>query len=443
LPCRELRYASENDWPLLKSWLLGRWTPDLSVEEHVRDILNQVREQGDKALVNLSRRFDCPDFGLEMIKVQADDVQRALEAVPREDITILAQAVANVREFHEFQRRRSWWHTGPDGAILGQMIRPVQRVGLYVPGGQGGTTPLISSMIMTAVPAKVAGVDAVAAVSPPRRDGSLNPYLLAVAALLEIDEVYRLGSAWAVAALAFGTKTVPAVDVIAGPGNIYVTTAKRLLVGQVGIDMIAGPSEIVILADSSANPDWVAADMLSQAEHDPLAASILISTDSNLIPKVKQALERQLSELPRAETALKSLADWGALIHVPHLNAGADLANRLAPEHLELCLVDPWRVLGLIRNAGAVFMGHHCPEPVGDYFAGPNHVLPTLGTARFASGLSVDNFIKKTNIIATPCAYLHAHGPAIIRLAALEGLEAHARSISCRNTEKHFHPTDK
>lgn len=435
MPCRELRYASKNDWSPLKDWFSRRWNPDLPLEQHVRDILDQVKEQGDQAVLDFTRRFDCPDFGSEMIKVQVDDMQQALETVPREDVTILKQAIANVREFHEFQRRRSWWHAGPDGTILGQMIRPVQRVGLYVPGGRGGTTPLISSMIMNAVPAKVAGVDAVAAVSPPRRDGTLDPYLLAVAALLEIDEVYCLGSAWAVAALAFGTDTVPAVDVIAGPGNIYVTTAKRLLIGQVGIDMLAGPSEIVILANNSANPEWVAADMLSQAEHDALAASILISTDSDLIPKVKQALERQLLELPRAETAAKSLADWGALIHVPDLSTGADLVNRLAPEHLELCLDDPWCVLGLIRNAGAVFMGHHCPEAVGDYFAGPNHVLPTLGTSRFASGLSVDNFIKKINIVATPCEYLHTHGPAIARLAALEGLEAHARSILRRNKE--------
>jgi len=339
-----------------------------------------------------------------------------------------------VREFHQQQVQRSWFQTKPDGTILGQMLRPVERVGLYVPGGQGGTTPLISSMIMNAVPAQVAGVDAVAAVSPPRSDGSLDPYLLATAALLDISQVYRLGSAWAIAALAHGTQTIAPVDVIAGPGNIFVTTAKRLLVGQVGIDMIAGPSEIVILADESANAEWVAADMLSQAEHDALAASILISTSQELITRVKAALAAQLEQLPRSQTARQSLADWAALIAVPEMNLGAELVNKLAPEHLELCIDDPWRLLGRIRNAGAIFMGHHCPEPVGDYFAGPNHVLPTLGTARFASGLSVDNFIKKSNIIATSCAYAATHGQDIARLASLEGLEAHARSVLLRTT---------
>jgi len=429
LPCRELNYSSDLDWPAMKTWLQGRWTPDVSVEDQVRDILKQVQKHGDTALVEYSRRFDCPEFRTGMIKVPLEDFRDVLKNVPAEDIAILQTAIRNVQDFHEQQKQRSWWQTRPDGTILGQMVRPVERVGLYVPGGQAGTTPLISSMIMNAVPARVAGVDAVAVVTPPRRDGALDPYLLAVAALLEIDEIYRLGSAWAVAALAFGTQIVPAVDVIAGPGNIYVTTAKRLLVGQVGIDMIAGPSEIVILADGSANPDWLAADMLSQAEHDPLAASILVCTNADVIRRVKAALTRQLATLPRTVIARQSLMDWGALVHTPDLDTGVALINRLAPEHLELCVDDPWSMLGRIRNAGAIFMGHHCPEPVGDYFAGPNHVLPTMGTARFASGLSVDSFIKKSNIIATSCEYLHTHGKAIARLASLEGLDAHARSI--------------
>ncbi|WP_199221447.1 histidinol dehydrogenase [Desulfonatronum sp. SC1] len=432
MPCRELRYTSRDDWPALDDWLKGRWSPELSMEQRVRDILTQVRKQGDEALVDYTRRFDCPDFQADMIRVPEADLSAALASIPSEDVAILEAAIGNVRSFHEQQVQRSWFQTKPDGTILGQMVRPVERVGLYVPGGQGGTTPLISSLIMNAVPAQVAGVDAVAAVSPPRADGTLDAYILATAALLGITEVYRLGSAWAVAALAFGTRTVPSVDVIAGPGNIYVTTAKRLLVGQVGIDMIAGPSEIAILADASANPEWVAADMLSQAEHDPLAASILVSDSQSLLEYVKVALSRQLAELPRSETAAQSLADWGALILVPDIRVGTELINLLAPEHLELCVDDPWRLLGLIRNAGAVFMGHHCPEPIGDYFAGPNHVLPTMGTARFTSGLSVDNFIKKSNIIATSCAYVADHGPAVARLATLEGLDAHARSVTCR-----------
>ncbi len=429
MPCRELIFSSNADWPGLRRWLEGRWSPDLSVEENVRAILEQVRDQGDEALVDFTRSFDCPHFSAKDIRVSHQEIQAGTAQVPPNDLEVIQEAIANVRAFHEQQVQRSWWQSKPDGVILGQMIRPVQRAGLYVPGGQAGTTPLISSMIMNAVPAKVAGVQELLAVTPPRKDNSLDPYLLAVADLLGIQEVYRLGSAWAVAALAFGTTTVPAVDVIVGPGNIYVTTAKRLLVGQVGIDMIAGPSEIAILADSSARPEWVAADMLSQAEHDPLAASILISPDQDLIHKVKQALAEQLEALPRADIARKSLADWGAVVLTPDLDTAAALVNRLAPEHLELCVDDPWAVVGRIHNAGAVFMGHHCPEPVGDYFAGPNHVLPTMGTARFASGLSVDTFIKKTNIIATPSEYVHKHGPAIARLAALEGLEAHARSV--------------
>ena len=432
MPCRELRYSSRDDWRALNDWLKGRWSPDLSMEQRVREILSQVREQGDDALVDDTRRFDCPDFQVEMIRVPDADLSAALASIPANDVSILKSAISNVRDFHINQVQRSWFDTKPDGTILGQMIRPVERVGLYVPGGQGGTTPLISSLIMNAVPAQVAGVDAVAAVSPPRADGTLDAYILATASLLGVNEVYRLGSAWAVAALAYGTRTVSAVDVIAGPGNIYVTTAKRLLVGQVGIDMIAGPSEIAILADASANPEWIAADMLSQAEHDPLAASILVSDNPTLLDRVIDALASQLAQLPRSDTARQSLADWGALVAVPDIQTGAELVNLLAPEHLELCVADPWHLLGLIRNAGAVFMGHHCPEPIGDYFAGPNHVLPTMGTARFASGLSVDNFIKKTNIIATSCGYIAEHGPAVARLAQLEGLEAHARSVTCR-----------
>lgn len=399
------------------------------MEQRVREILTLVREKGDDVLVDYTRRFDCPDFQADMIRVPEADLSAALASIPAEDVAILEAAINNVRSFHTQQVQRSWFQTRPDGTVLGQMVRPVERVGLYVPGGQGGTTPLISSMIMNAVPAQVAGVDAVAAVSPPRADGTLDAYILATAALLGVTEVYSLGSAWAVAALAFGTRTVPKVDVVAGPGNIYVTTAKRLLVGQVGIDMIAGPSEIAILADASAKPEWVAADMLSQAEHDPQAAAILVSDSPPLLEAVKTELAKQLAQLPRSETAARSLADWGALIAVPDMRTGAELVNLLAPEHLELCVDAPWALLGLIRNAGAVFMGHHCPEPIGDYFAGPNHVLPTMGTARFASGLSVDNFIKKSNIIATSCAYVAEHGPAVARLAILEGLDAHARSV--------------
>ena len=285
---------------------------------------------------------------------------------------------------------------------------------------------------MNAIPAQVAGVKTICVVSPPRKDGTLNPYILATAAILGLEHIYMCGSAWAIAALAYGTATIPRVDVIAGPGNIFVTTAKRLLVGQVGIDMIAGPSEIAILADSTANPRWLAADMLSQAEHDPLASSILISPDAALLDAVQKELEVQLPALPRNEIAAKAITDWSALIHVPSLETGMELINLLAPEHFELSVADPWAWVGAVRNAGAVFMGHSTPEPVGDYFAGPNHVLPTLSTARFSSALSVDTFCKKTSLICTDQGYINSHGSKVARLARLEGLEAHARSVEQR-----------
>jgi histidinol dehydrogenase len=312
------------------------------------------------------------------------------------------------------------------------MVSAVDRAGLYVPGGQGGETPLISSLLMNAIPAQVAGVKEIVVVSPPRKDGSLNPSILAAADILGITAIFRAGSAWAIAALAYGTETIPPVDVIAGPGNIFVTTAKRILVGEVGIDMIAGPSEIAILADTTANPEWLAADLLSQAEHDPLASALLISTDKMLLTKTREALSRQVTQLPRHEIAAACLKDWSGCIHVPDMDTGLDLVNTIAPEHFELCVSDPWSLIGKVRNAGAVFMGHHTPEPVGDYFAGPNHVLPTLSTARFSSALSVDTFCKKTSIIAASDSYIQEHGEKIARLARMEQLEAHARSMEQR-----------
>ena len=433
MPCPQLTYQRPEDFtPLLKK-LKGRENPDQAVESRVRDILAQVADKGDQALTEFTQRFDCPNFAASMLRVPAEDIVRAREQVEASDLAILSEAAANIRSFHESQKEKSWWTTREDGTILGQLVRPVDSVGLYVPGGQGGETPLISSLLMNAIPAQVAGVDRIVAVSPPRKDGSLNPYILAAASLLGIDEIYRVGSAWAIAALAYGTQTISPVDVLAGPGNIYVTTAKRLLVGQVGIDMIAGPSEIVILADQSAPAAWLAADLLSQAEHDPLAASILVTDSPELGQSVLAELEIQLERLPRSEIARKALADWGAVVTVPSLKLGIELVNKLAPEHLELAVADAWSILGDIRHAGAIFLGSGCPEPVGDYFAGPNHVLPTMGNARFSSALSVETFTKKSSLIAAPPAYARRHGAKIARLARLEGLEAHARSVECRN----------
>ncbi len=432
MPCKTITYSSKADWASIDGWLAARKDPDTNVDGIVRDILADVRKNGDSAIARYTVQFDCENFQSSNIRVPAEAIRAAVEALPADDLAILKESIANIRKFHENQKEKSWWTTAEDGTILGQMVRPVDRVGLYVPGGQGGETPLISSLIMNAVPAQVAEVPEIAVISPPRKDGTLNPYILATAALLGLSEVHLAGSAWAIAALAYGTKTIAACDVIAGPGNIFVATAKAQLIGQVGIDMFAGPSEIAILADDSANASWLAADMLSQAEHDPLAASILVTTSHKLGVAVCKELKSQTAALPRSEIARKSLEDWGAVITVPDLNIGAELINLLAPEHLELALDDAWSMLGKIRHAGAIFMGHHSPEPVGDYFAGPNHVLPTLRTVRFSSALSVETFVKKSSVIATSPDYVHENADKIARLARLEGLEAHARSVECR-----------
>lgn len=431
MPCRIVRVPAELTAEGLLAWLSGRKDPGNDISATVRAILAAVKNDGDKALRSYTRKFDAPDLP-DRFRVPVRDLKAALSSVPKDDLVILREAIEHVRDFHARQVEQSWWTTSPDGTVLGQMVRPVDRVGLYVPGGQGGETPLISSLIMNAVPAQVAGVIDIAVISPPRKDSTLNPYILATAALLGLTEVHRAGSAWGIAALAYGTKSIRPCDVIAGPGNIYVATAKAILVGEVGIDMIAGPSEITILADESANADYIAADMLSQAEHDPLAASLCITTSTSLAEKLRQSLARQLEKLPRRDLAARALKDWGGVLLVDTIDQGIDLVNRIAPEHLELAVNEPFTLLGKIRNAGAIFLGHHCPEPVGDYFAGPNHVLPTLGTARFSSALSVQSFCKKSSIIATSPDYLARHGGKIARLARLEGLEAHARSVEVR-----------
>jgi histidinol dehydrogenase len=429
--CRILQIRSELDWPKLAQMLAGRACSDESVGQQVRDILADVALRGDEALMDYTRRFDCPDMQAPL-RLSGEEIMRAAAGVDAEDREIIAQAAANIRTFHEAQLERSWIMHRPDGTILGQQITPVDRVGLYVPGGRSGETPLLSSLLMSAIPAQVAGVGEIAVVSPPRGDGSLSPYILAAAHLLDINEVYRVGGAWAIGALCRGTASIPPVDVIAGPGNIWVTTAKRLVQGRVGIDMIAGPSEILILADSSANPAWVAADMLSQAEHDELASAICITPDADLADVVLRELEVQCNSLPRAVTARKALENWGAVVLTPDMDLALKLCNRIAPEHLELLVKDPWVLLPQVRHAGAVFLGSHSPEALGDYFAGPNHVLPTMGTARFASALSVHTFCKRASIIAASPAFAREHADSIARLARLEGLEAHARSAEAR-----------
>lgn len=429
--CRLLQIENEQEWRKSASWLADRKALDPSVENVTRAILENVRENGDKAVLEYSREFDCPDFSGSFL-VSERDMEKAAASVPVENRENISAAASNIRSFHEAQVEKSWFITRPDGTILGEKVEPVDAVGLYVPGGKGGNTPLISSLLMNVIPAQVAGCPRIAIITPPRADGSINSNLLAAAHLLDIDEVYRVGGAWGIAALAYGTESIPAVDVIAGPGNIYVTTAKRLLHGSIGIDMIAGPSEILIVADSAANPAWVAADMLSQAEHDPLASAICLVHDPRMAEYIGNEIEKQIATLPREEIARKSLEDWGCVAITPNINVSLEIANIIAPEHLELALRDPWSVMPAIKNAGAIFMGQYSPEPVGDYFAGPNHVLPTLGTAKFSSALSVRNFCKKSNIIAASRAFLRRNASAIAALARIEGLEAHARSVETR-----------
>jgi histidinol dehydrogenase len=316
--------------------------------------------------------------------------------------------------------------------MLGQMVNPVEAAGIYVPGATGGKTPLVSTVLMAAIPANIAGVENIVMVTPSTKAGGINPHLLVAAKKAGIKNIYKVGSAWAIAALAYGTESIPRVDVIAGPGNIYVTLAKKIVSGTVGIDMIAGPSEVLVIADNGANPEFVAADLLSQAEHDVLSSAILVTDSSEIARQVAAEVDQQLAELPRRNIAQESLKRFGAVLVVRDLAAAIALANRIAPEHLELQINEPFEYVGKIRNAGAVFLGHYTPEPVGDYIAGPNHVLPTAGTARFASALSVDHFVKTSSIIHYSRAAFKREAADVMRLAEIEGLDAHARSIKVR-----------
>lgn len=431
---RILHIQNAQDWLEQTSWLALRSEPDPEVENAVREIIENVAVNGDDALIKYTRQFDCSEFD-GSFKVSEKETAKAAISVPaiqREQITM---AAANIRTFHEAQLEKSWFITRPDGTILGQRVLPIESVGLYVPGGAGGNNPLISSLLMNAIPAQVAGVKRIAIATPPREDGTVNPILLAAAHLLDIDEVYCVGGPWSIAAFAFGTQTIPKADLIAGPGNIFVTTAKRLLQGRVGIDMIAGPSEVLVIADQSANPSFIAADMLSQAEHDPLASAICLTDDTHLAELISQEVEKQLTSLPRGAIATEALNNWSCIAVTPNIKTAVEISNLVAPEHLEICCREPWSIMPQILHAGAIFMGQNSPEPVGDYFAGPNHVLPTLGTARFSSALSVQTFCKKSSIISASKSFLRNNFQAIASLARLEGLEAHARSVEARSCE--------
>ena len=405
---------------------------DPALEARVLEIIGAVKTEGDAAVLRYSRLFDAPGLEQERLCVSDVEVDAACGEVDSEFLAIIRTAIRNIEDFHKQQIRHSHFMARPDGTFLGQIVRPVRAAGLYIPGGRGGETPLISSVLMNAIPARLAGVPDIALTTPPRKDGSINPYLLAAAREVGVSRIHRAGSAWGIAALACGTKSIKPVDVIVGPGNIYVALAKKLLSGEVGIDMIAGPSEILVLADSSARADYIAADLLSQAEHDGMASAICITTEESLAGDIALSVSRQLSALPRGETAAASIGRYGAVFIAKSMDAAFALANRIAPEHLELHLKDPLPWLGRIENAGAVFIGDHTPEAVGDYFAGPNHVLPTAGTARFASALGVDDFLKKTSVIAYSRAAFDRDAASIIRLAELEGLTAHAESVRIR-----------
>jgi histidinol dehydrogenase len=398
----------------------------------VSRICENVRKRGDQAVVSYTRKFDSARVTIQSQQVTGKEFSDAAKKVDRSFKRALNRAAANIKRFHKQQLRRSWMQIDRPGTLLGQLIHPVDAAGVYVPGARGGQTPLVSSVLMGVIPAKVAGVEKIIMVTPPTKGGGVSPHLLVAAKKAGVDAVYKAGSAWAIAALAYGTETIPKVDVIVGPGNIYVTLAKKILAGTVGIDMIAGPSEILIIADESARPDFIAADLLSQAEHDVLSSVLLITDSHKLAQAAVKEIKGQLANLPRAEIARESLAKYGAVIVVPNIAVAIEMANRIAPEHLELQTRDPFEVVGKIRNAGAVFLGDYTPEPVGDYIAGPNHVLPTAGTARFASALSVDNFIKKTSLIQYTKKAFEREAPDIIRLAEIEGLGAHAGSIKIR-----------
>lgn len=398
----------------------------------VQRILDDVQKKGDTALIDYTRQFDAPDMEIGQIEVHESEIDQALRSVDPDFRAALDRAADQIAAFHQKQLPRSWVDTSRSGTFLGQMVHPVKAAGVYVPGGQEGRTPLVSSVLMGAIPAKIAGVDQVVMVTPPTRDGQVSPYLLCAAKKAGVDKVYKVGSAWAVAALAYGTATIPKVDVIVGPGNIYVTLAKKLVAGMVQIDMIAGPSEVLVIADADANPEYIAADLLSQAEHDPRASAILVTDSQPIATAVQSALQQQVEQLPRSEIAAKSLKSYGALLVVPSLDEAIDLANRIAPEHLELQLQNPFDYIGRIRNAGAVFLGKYTPEPVGDYVAGPNHVLPTAGTARFSSALSVNHFLKNTSILHYSDDAFRKEAKDIMCLARIEGLEAHARSVEVR-----------
>ena len=409
------------------SELFGRTEPTAQVAEPVAAILREVRARGDGAVLEYTARFDGCE--LTRLAVTPEEMAEAFDAVEPEFLAVLERAAENIRAFHSAQVRQSLVLTPQSGVVLGQKLTPIEAVGLYVPGG---TAAYPSTVLMDAIPAKIAGCSRIVMATPPGADGKIAPAILAAAKIAGVTDIYKMGGAQAVAAMAYGTESVPKVDKIVGPGNAYVAEAKRQVFGMVAIDMIAGPSEILVLADGKSDPKHAAADLLSQAEHDRNASAVLVTDSLDFARAVQVELERQLALLPRQEIARASIEANGKLIVAPDLTVGVEIANRLAPEHLELMVDDPFAWLDSIRNAGSIFMGRSCPEALGDYLAGPNHTLPTSGTARFSSPLSVDDFIKKSQFVDYTPEALAAVADDVALFARKEGLEAHARSAVVR-----------
>ena len=397
------------------------------VNDTVEEIVLNVRDNKDKAVIEYGEKFD--GVKLDSLAVTPEEIEEAYNSCDKELLDALEEAKENIWDYHSKQLNNSWMDTSKSGQILGQVYTAIEKVGIYVPGG---TAPYPSTVLMNAVPAKVAGVEEIVMVTPPGKDGKVSANILAAAKIAGVDKIFKAGGAQGIAALAFGTETIPKVYKIVGPGNIYVAIAKRMVYGFVDIDMIAGPSEILVIADELANPEYVAADLLSQAEHDTLASSILITTSEKLAEEVKEELKKQTAVLSRKDIIETSLKDFGAIIVAKDMKEAVDLSNEIAPEHLELMVENPFELVSEIKNAGAIFLGAYSPEPLGDYFAGPNHTLPTSSTAKFYSPLSTDDFVKKSSLIYYSRENLQKHGDKIIKIAESEGLTAHANSVRVR-----------
>lgn len=426
---RKIKLTKESQADLLDNLLKRSPNNYAGYEDTVNGIIREVREKGDQAVFACTRQFDKWDVSAENIRVTKEETEKACATADAAFVAVMEKSAENIRDFHRRQLKNSWIDTKPDGSILGQRILPIAVSGVYVPGGKAAYP---SSVLMNVIPAKVAGVERIIMTTPAGSDGEVNPGTLVAAKIAGVDEIYKVGGAQAIAAMAFGTESIPKVDKITGPGNIFVALAKKACFGYVSIDSIAGPSEILVIADETANPRYVAADLLSQAEHDELASAILITTDETLAARVEQEIEGFLRKLSRADIIRKSLDNYGYILLADSMESAVEAANAVASEHLEILTKNPYQVMTKIRNAGAIFLGEYSSEPLGDYYAGPNHILPTNGTARFFSPLNVDDFMKKTSLISYSREALEQAHKDIELFAMKEGLTAHANSVRVR-----------